>query len=116
MADNQDQQNPNAPAINLDRLFSRECTMCKAHTVMINSFVKHFNELKEDYEADSRSKRKKLEKQKAEIENLKGRCSHLEEAVQQIRSLTQSHQAETSTRISARRNPMPDDSVTQKLP
>lgn len=90
--------------------------MCKAHTVMINSFVKHFNELKESYEADNRSKRKKLEKQKAEIENLEGRCSHLEEAVQQIRSLTQSHQAETSTRISARRNPLPDDSVTQKLP
>jgi phage regulator Rha-like protein len=35
---------------------------------MIARFVKHFNELKEDFQADSRSKRKKLEKHKAEAE------------------------------------------------
>lgn len=83
---------------------------------MINRLRKQLSELKDDYEADTRSKRKKLEKQKVEIENLKGRCSHLEEAIEQIRALTQSYQAEASTKASgARRDPLPDVSVTQKL-
>ena len=83
MVDQQDQPNAQEPAINpIDRIFNKECTMCKTQTIMINRFVKHFNDLKDDYEADSRSKRKKLEKQKEEIENLKGRCSHLEEAIE----------------------------------
>jgi len=91
--------------------------MCKTHTFMINRLRSKLKELKEDYEYDSRSKRKKLEKQKAEIENLQGRCSHLEEAMEQIRALTQSFQAEASTKASgARREPFPDISVTQKTP
>jgi len=73
------------------------------------------NHLK-DYETDSRSKRKKMEKQKEEIENLKGRCNHLEEAIEQIKALSQSYQAEASFKASARRDPTPDDSVTQNLP
>lgn len=83
---------------------------------MTNSFVKQFKDLKDDFETDSRLKRKKLEKQKEEIESLKGRCSHLEEAIEQIKALSQSYQAEASTKASARRDPMPDDLVTQKLP
>lgn len=117
MEDQQGNQNAQQRVIKpMDQLFNKECTMCKAHIVMINRFVKHFNELKSDYESDSRSKRKKLEKQKEEIESLKGRCSHLEEAIEQIKALTQSYQASASTKASAKRDPIPDDSVTQKLP
>jgi len=117
MADQPAQQNPPEPAINIDGIFSKDCTMCKTHTFMINRLRSKLQELKEDYESDSRSKRKKLEKQKAEIENLQGRCSHLEEAMEHIRTLTQSFQAEASTKASgARRDPIPDISVTQKTP
>lgn len=117
MANQQDQPNAQESAVNpIEWIFNKECTMCKTHTIMINRYVKHFNDLKNDYEADSRSKRKKLEKQKEEIENLKGRCSHLEEAIEQIRALSQSYQAEASTKASARKDPLPDDSATQKLP
>jgi len=80
---------------------------------MIARFVKHFNELKEDFQADSRSKRKKLEKQKAEIESLKEKCKHMEEAIAHIKSITQSMQAETSTRASVKKEPQIDDSVNQ---
>jgi len=83
---------------------------------MIARFVKHFNELKEDFQADSRSKRKKLEKQKAEIEALKEKCNHMEEAISHIKTLTQSMQAEASTRASARKEAQPDDSVNQQQP
>ncbi len=74
-------------------------------------FVKHFNELKEEFQADGRSKRKKLEKQKAEIEGLKEKCNHMEEAITHIKTITQSMQAKASTRVSARKEPQPDDSV-----
>lgn len=68
MADQQDQKKAQEAASNpIDRIFNKECTMCKAHTIMINRFVKQFNELKEDYQADSRSKRKKLEKKKSKL-------------------------------------------------
>lgn len=98
----------------LDRVITNsECTLCKAHCFMIARFVKHFNELKEDIQADSRSKRKNLEKQKAEIENLKEKCNHMEEAINHIKSITQSMQAETSTRASAKKEFQYYDSVNQ---
>jgi len=80
---------------------------------MIARFVKHFNELKEDFQADSRSKRKKLEKQKAEIENLKEKCKHMEEAISHIKNITQIMQAEASTRASLKKEPQIEDSVNQ---
>ena len=82
---------------------------------MIARFVKHFNDLKEEFQADSKSKRKKLEKQKAEIEGLKEKCNHMEEAIAHIKAITQSMQAETSTRASAKKEPQPDDSVNQHM-
>lgn len=72
---------------------------------MIARFLKHFNELKEEFQADSRSKRKKLEKQKAEIEGLKEKCNHMEEEIPHIKTITQSMQVEASTRASARKEP-----------
>jgi len=111
--ENQDQTNAQDPANTpTERFFNRECTMCKTHSILINSFVKHLK----DYETDSRAKRKKLEKQKEEIENLKGRCSHLEEAIDQIKALSQNYQAEASFKASARRDPTPEDSVMQNFP
>lgn len=80
---------------------------------MIAKFVKHFNELKEDFQADSRSKRKKLEKQQAEIENLKETCMHMEEAISHIKSITQSMQVEASTKASGKKEAQHDDSVNQ---
>lgn len=55
---------------------------------MIARFVKHFNELKEDFQTDSRSKRKKLEKQKAEIVSLKEKCNRMEEVIAHIKAIT----------------------------
>jgi len=63
-------------------------TLCKQHCFMIARFIKHHNELKEDFQADSRSKRKKLEKQRADIESLKEKCKHLEEAISHIKTIT----------------------------
>ena len=87
--------------------------MCKAHTLMINSLTKQLKELQDDYHSDRNSKRRKLDKRKNEIEALQERCSHLEAAIEHIRSLTQSYQAEASTKASVRN---PDDSVTQHFP
>jgi len=92
---------------------NNNCTLCKAHFFMIARFVKHFNELKEDFQADNRSKQKKLEKQKAEIENLKEKCNHMEEAINHIKSITQSMQAETSTKESGKKEVQYDDYVNQ---
>lgn len=88
----------------LDRVITNsECTLCKAYLFKIARFVKHFNELKEYFQADSKSKRKKLETQQAEIENLKEKCNHMEEVINHIKSITQSMQAESSTRASAKK-------------
>lgn len=73
MAENNDLNAPaNQPEnqVEVENVLSRvinnnSCTLCKTHSFMIARFVKHFNELKEDFQADSRSKRKKLEKQQA---------------------------------------------------
>lgn len=75
------------PAMNpLERVITNSsCTLCKAHCFMIARFVNHFNDLKEEFQADSKSKRKKLEKQKAEIEGLKEKCNHMEEAIAHIK-------------------------------
>lgn len=118
MADQQDQQGTQEPVNNpLENVITNsECSLCKAHTFMIGRFIKRFNDLKDDYQANSRSKRKKLEKHKEEIEGLKDKCSHLEAAIEHMRSLTQSMQAQASTRISARKDSISDDSVNQKLP
>ena len=94
--------------VDVDNVLNRvinnnSCTLCKAQCFMIARFIKHFNELKEDFQADSRSKRKKLEKQKEEMENLKEKCLHMEEAISDIKSITQSMQAEASTRASGKK-------------
>ena len=89
--------------------------MCKAHVVMINALKKQVKELTEDYHADRNSKRKKLEKRKKEIEELKDRCIHMEAVIDHIRTITESQQGEASTRVS-RREPLPDVSVTQHSP
>jgi len=81
---------------------------------MIARFVKHFNDLKEEFQTDSKSKRKKLEKQKAEIEGLKEKCNHMEEAIAHIKSITQSMQAEALTRASVKKEPQLDDYVNQQ--
>lgn len=101
MADQHRPAETGQPSKLLDNLFNKECTMCKAHTIMIDSH------------SDRNSKRKKLDKRKNEIETLQDRCSHLEAAMEHIRSLTQSYQAETSTKASARN---PEDSITQHFP
>lgn len=104
------------PRNSMGNIFNnRECHMCKAHVVMINSLNKQVKELTEDYHADRNSKRKKLEKRKKVIEDLKDRCIHMEVAIDHLRSLTESQQAEASTRVS-RRDHLPDDSVTQHSP
>lgn len=85
----------------LDRVLgNNNCSVCKDHCFLIARFVKHHNELREDFIADCRSKRKKLEKRKREIEALKEKCEHLEEVVKHIQSLTESMQAEASTKDS----------------
>ena len=86
--------------------------MCKAHTVMINSLIAQVKELTEDYHADRNSKRKKLEKRKREIEDLKDRCIHMEAVIDHLRTLTESQHAENSTRASVRK----EDSVTPHYP
>ena len=48
---------------------------------MIACFIKYFNELKVEVKSENKSKKKKFEKQKAEIEGLKEKCNHLEEAI-----------------------------------
>jgi hypothetical protein len=54
-------ENREMPENPLDKVLGNgNCTLCKAHCFMIARFVKHFNELKEDFQADSRSKRKKM--------------------------------------------------------
>lgn len=56
----------------LDRVIGNDTrTLCKEHVYMIARFVKHHKELRDDFELDSRSKRKKLIKQRKEIEGLK---------------------------------------------
>lgn len=113
MAENHEDRDPAANP--LKRVITNSsCTLCKAHCFMIARFVKHFNEFKEEFQADSKSKRKKLEKQKAEIEGLKEKCNHMEEANAHIKTITQSMQAEASTRASARKEPQLDDSVNQQ--
>ena len=79
---------------------------------MIARIVKRHNELKEDFQADSRSKRKKLEKKRAEIESLKEKCNHLEEAIAHIKNIPGAMQGEASTRASKKDIQM-DDSVNQ---
>jgi len=54
---------------------------------MMARFIKYFNELKVEVQSENKSKKKKFEKQKAEIEGLKEKCHHLEEAVSYIRTL-----------------------------
>lgn len=80
---------------------------------MIARFIKHFNELKEEFQSENKSKKKKLEKQKTEIEGLKEKCNHLEEAISHIRSMNQSMQGEASTKNSNKKEQSPDDSVNQ---
>jgi len=117
MADQSNEQAPQAPNINIDGLFSQNCTMCKAHTFMINRLRSQITDMKEDHASDSRSKRKKLEKHKEEIKNLKDRCSHLEDIMEQLKIITQGSHAEASTKVSGARNePNPDFSLTQKTP
>ncbi|MCY6488473.1 hypothetical protein, partial [Actinobacillus pleuropneumoniae] len=82
-----------------------------AHRFMIACFVKHFNDLKEEFQGDSKSKRKKLEKQRG----LKEKCNHLEEAITHIKAMTQSMHGEASTKISEKKEPQFDDSVNQQL-
>lgn len=107
------QQRPRNP---MDNIFNnKECHMCMAHVVMINALKKQVTELTEDYHADRNSKRKKLQKRKKEIEDLKDRCIHMEAVIDHLRTLTESQQGEASTRVS-RRDPLPDDSVTQHPP
>ena len=102
-----DQVQPGNP---LDSIFNnKDCTMCKTHTIMINRLTKQVKELQEDYQADRNSKRKALDKRKAEIESLKERCSHLEAAMEHFRTLAQSYQAEASTKESVKN---PEDSAT----
>lgn len=85
----------------LERVLGNDaCALCKDHCFLISRFMKHHNDLREDFIADSRSKRKKLEKRKKEIENLQDRCEHLEEALKHIQSITASMQAEASTKES----------------
>lgn len=97
----------------LDRILGNDtCTLCKEHCFLIARFMKHHKELEDDFHADSRSKRKKLQKRKAEIEKLKERCHHLEEAVTYIKSITESMQAEASTKVSEK-EPQMEDSVNQ---
>lgn len=114
MADNQGQ--PSTQGANRDplgNLFnSKECSMCMAHTIMINSVKKQLRELADDYHADRESKRKKLGKRKKEIEALKDRCIHMEAVIDHLRTLTESQQAEAPTRASAQK----DDSVTAHFP
>lgn len=114
MADNQGQpSNQGANRDPLGNLFnSKECSMCMAHTIMINSVKKQLKELADDYHADRESKRKKLGKRKKEIEALKDRCIHMEAVIDHLRTLTESQQAEASTRASAQK----DDSVTAHFP
>jgi len=92
----ENQEGRDQPENPLDKVLgNNSCTLCKSHCFMIARFIKHFNELKEDFQADSRSKRKKLEKQRAEIESLKEKCNHMEEAIVHIKNITQSMQVET---------------------
>jgi len=101
----------------LDRVLGNDTgTLCKEHCFMIARFVKHHNDLRDDFHADSRSKRKKLEKQKKEIEGLKEKCQHLEEAINHIKNLTESMQAETSTKASQKdqqKDDQMEDTVNQ---
>jgi len=117
MAEQPNQQAPQVPNINIDGLFGKDCTMCKTHTFMINRLRSQITDLKEDHASDSRSKRKKLEKHKEEIKNLKDRCSHLEDLMEQLKVITQGSHAEASTKVSgAQKEPIPDFSLTQKTP
>lgn len=110
---NENQTGSNPPENPLDRVLGNNtCTLCKQHCFMIARIIKRHNELKEDYQADSRSKRKKLEKQRAEIESLKEKCTHLEEAIAHIKNITDAMQAEASTRASKKDTQM-EDSVNQ---
>lgn len=101
----------------LDRVLGNDtCTLCKQHMFMIAHFVKHHKELRDDFLADSRSKRKKLVKQRKEIEGLKEKCQHLEEAINHIKQLTDSMQAEASTKASQKdeeRDDQRDETVNQ---
>lgn len=113
---NNQQGNQQRPRNPMDNIFNnRECHMCMAHVVMINALKKQVTELTEDYHADRNSKRKKLQKRKKEIEDLKDRCIHMEAVIDHLRTLIESQQGEASTRAS-RRDPLPDDSVTQHPP
>jgi len=117
MAEQTNHPAPQDPNINIDGLFGKDCTMCKTHTFMINRLRSQINDLKEDHASDSRSKRKKLEKHKEEIKNLKERCSHLEDLMEQLKVITQGSHAEASTKVSeAQKEPIPDFSLTQKTP
>ena len=78
---------------------------------MIARFIKHFNELKEEVQWENKSKKKKLEKQKAGIEGLKEKCNHLEEAINHIRLLNKGMQGEASTKNNDKKEQLPDDSV-----
>lgn len=61
---NENQAGNNPPENPLDRVLGNDtCTLCKQQCFMIARIIKRHNEVKEDYQADSRSKRKKLEKQ-----------------------------------------------------
>ena len=63
MVENQDHnapvnhpENKEQPENPLDRVITNSgCTLCKTHCFMIARFVKHFNELKDDFQADSRA-------------------------------------------------------------
>lgn len=89
------------------------CALCHANIFMIGCFIQTLKDLCSEMKSVKNYKKTELEKQNAEIEELKDKCKHLEDAVEYINSLNQSEQGEISSKYSKRKGQYPEEFVEQ---
>jgi len=79
--------------------------------------IGRFNQVLKDLRAEMKTTnvfmQRDIDLQRAEIEDLKDKCKHLEEIVEYIKTLNQIQQGETSSRNSKKRRPQQEESINQ---
>jgi len=66
------------------------CALCRANHFMIGHFIQTLNDLCSKMKSVNKYKQTEIKNQRAEIEALKDKCKHIEDAVDYINSLNQS--------------------------
>lgn len=78
---------------------------------MIGRFIQTLKYMRSKMKIINVHKQSEIDKKIAEIEELKDKCKHLEDAVDYINSLNQSQQGENSSRYNKKRGQQPEESV-----